>query len=93
MSTTDVIFAGSIPELYDRYLGPLLFEPYAEDLAGRLDDLRAGRVLDIAAGTGIVTRALTRVLPSTVEIVASDLNQAMLDRAAARLNTPNVRWQ
>jgi SAM-dependent methyltransferase len=93
MSTTDVIFAGSIPELYDRYLGPLLFEPYAEDLARRLDDLRAGRVLEIAAGTGIVTRALTRVLPSTVEIVASDLNQAMLDRAATRLNTPNVRWQ
>jgi ubiquinone/menaquinone biosynthesis C-methylase UbiE len=93
MSTADVIFTGPIPKVYDTYLGPLLFEPYAEDLAERLRDLRSGWVLEIAAGTGIATRALTRVLPSTVEIVASDLNQAMLDLAATRLGAPNVRWQ
>jgi ubiquinone/menaquinone biosynthesis C-methylase UbiE len=93
MSTTDVIFTGSIPEIYEKYLGPLFFEPYAEDLAERLRDLRSGRVLETAAGTGIATRALTRVLPSTVEIIATDLNQAMLDLAAARLDAPNVRWQ
>jgi ubiquinone/menaquinone biosynthesis C-methylase UbiE len=93
MSATDSTFTGSIPALYDRYLGPLLFGPYAEDLAARLRDIRQGRVLETAAGTGIVTRALARVLPPEVEILATDLNQAMLDHAAAQLRAPNVRWR
>jgi hypothetical protein len=57
MSTTDKAFTGSIPALYDRYLGPLLFEPYATDIAARLSNLTEGRLLEIAAGTGVVTRA------------------------------------
>lgn len=93
MSATDVTFTGSIPALYDRYLGPLLFEIYAADLAGRVTDLQKGRLLETAAGTGIVTRALVERLPSTVEIVATDLNPAMLEVAATRVKEPNVRWQ
>jgi len=93
MTATDVAFAGSIPALYDRYLVPLLFQPYAEDLAERLRDIRSGRVLETAAGTGVVTRVLAETLPPNVEIVATDLNQAMLDLAATRLRAPNVRWQ
>jgi ubiquinone/menaquinone biosynthesis C-methylase UbiE len=93
MSTSDVVFAGSIPATYDRYLGPLLFEPYAQDLAERLRDLSQGRVLEIAAGTGIVTRALVKALPPSVQIIATDLNPAMLDIAATRLKAPNVIWQ
>jgi len=93
MSTSDVAFAGSIPAIYDQYLGSLLFEPYAEDLAGRLKDMDRGRILETAAGTGIVTRALVRRLPPAVEIVATDLNQAMLDMAATRLQAPNVTWR
>ncbi len=84
MANNDTVFAGSIPALYDRYLGPLLFEPYARDLAARLSDLDAGRVLETAAGTGIVTQAMAERLPPDVKIVATDLNQAMVDHAAAR---------
>jgi len=93
MSETDKVFAGAVPALYDRYLGPLLFAPYAADLTGRLSDLTAGRLLEIAAGTGIVTRALDRVLPADVQILATDLNQPMLDHAARQLASPRVRWQ
>ena len=93
MSATDAAFAGSIPALYEQYLGSLLFHPYAEVMASRLNDLTQGRVLETAAGTGIVTRALAKALPREVEIVATDLNQAMLDLASGKLQAPNVRWQ
>jgi len=82
MEAADIQFAGSIPEYYDRCLGPFLFEPYAEDLAARARSLRPGRILETAAGTGIVTAALTRALPDA-EIVATDLNSDML-RVAGR---------
>jgi SAM-dependent methyltransferase len=84
MTTGDTVFAGSIPALYDRYLGPLLFAPYARDLAARLADLRGGDVLETAAGTGIVTEALAERLAPAVRLVGTDLNQAMVDHAAAK---------
>jgi len=93
MRDADVAFAGSIPALYERYLGPLLFAPYALDLAGRVADLQEGRLLEIAAGTGIVTRALARSLPEAVEIVATDLNQAMLDFAVTQPVARHLVWQ
>ncbi|NIX77177.1 class I SAM-dependent methyltransferase [Microvirga terricola] len=93
MSVTDVTFAGSIPALYEKYLGPLLFEPYAEDLAARLAAIAPEKVLETAAGTGIVTRAMDKALPPSVTIVATDLNPAMLDLAAKRLNSPRVTWR
>jgi ubiquinone/menaquinone biosynthesis C-methylase UbiE len=93
MSATDAAFKGSIPTVYEQYLGPLLFESFAEDLAGRLTDIAQGRVLETAAGTGIVTRAMAKTLPPQVEITATDLNQAMLDLAQTKLQAPNVRWQ
>jgi SAM-dependent methyltransferase len=93
MTKTDTVFAGSIPALYDKYLGPLIFEPYADDLAKRLASLNAGRVLETAAGSGIVTRALLRSLPASVSVVATDLNQPMLDHAAAQTSFGNVSWQ
>lgn len=91
---TDKAFAGSIPKLYDTYLVPLIFEPYAVDLAGRLS-LRKNlsRVLEIAAGTGVATRALAAALPDTVSLVATDLNQAMLDQAAATGTKRAVEWR
>ena len=93
MTDADRAFAGSIPALYDRFLGPLIFEPYAADLAARLADLREGPLLEIAAGTGIVTRALARRLTPGIAIVASDLNQAMLDFAASQGSARPVTWQ
>jgi len=93
MADSDKVFAGSIPALYERYLGPLIFAPYAADLAERLSDLRDGQILETAAGTGVVTRGLARRLPEGVRIVATDLNQPMLDHAATLLSSPRVSWR
>jgi ubiquinone/menaquinone biosynthesis C-methylase UbiE len=93
MAQSDTVFAGSIPALYDRYLGPLIFEPYAADLAARVASGPAGRVLETAAGTGILTHALRASLTGESEIVATDLNQAMLDFAAARPGGERVQWR
>jgi ubiquinone/menaquinone biosynthesis C-methylase UbiE len=90
---TDKLFAGSIPELYGSYLVPLIFEPYAADLANRVAVLNPSRVLETAAGTGVVTRALAYALHTHVDLVATDLNQPMLDRAAAVGTQRPVKWQ
>ena len=92
-SGTDKVFAGSIPKFYDTYLVPLLFEPYAADLVNRLASRSLSRVLEVAAGTGVVTRALASVLPERVSIVATDLNQPMLDQASALGTTRPVEWR
>lgn len=91
MATTDSAFAGSVPRQYDRLLGPLLFEPYAREVARRVQDLSPNVVLETAAGTGIVTQALAEALPQA-EIVATDLNPDMLAVARDRLGSAaNVR--
>lgn len=90
---TDKVFAGSVPKFYDQYLVPLIFEPYAADLAERLAARPLSRVLEIAAGTGVVTRAMASALPASVSIVATDLNQAMLDEAAAIGTGRAVEWR
>jgi ubiquinone/menaquinone biosynthesis C-methylase UbiE len=93
MAKVDTVFTGSIPALYDKYLGPMIFQPYADDMAQRLSSLKAGSVLEVAAGTGIVTQALLKALPPAVSIVATDLNQGMLDIAAVKGKTSRVSWQ
>jgi SAM-dependent methyltransferase len=93
MAASDKVFAGSIPELYERYLVPLIFEPYAVDLAARLKKAGAERVLETAAGTGVVTRALAACLPSSAKIVATDLNEPMLNHAKTRLKDARVSWR
>jgi ubiquinone/menaquinone biosynthesis C-methylase UbiE len=93
VSDIDKAFTGSVPAIYDQYLGPLIFEPYAEDMAQRLSGLKAGRLLEVAAGTGIVTRALDKALPAPVEITATDLNQAMLDQAVSVTRSSRIGWR
>jgi SAM-dependent methyltransferase len=88
----DKVFAGSIPEIYDQFLVPLIFEPYAADLSQRLAAFKPSRVLEVAAGTGVLTRAVVARLPEA-EVVATDLNQPMLDRAAMRLKQARVAWR
>jgi ubiquinone/menaquinone biosynthesis C-methylase UbiE len=94
MSTpdSDKVFAGSVPKIYETYLVPLIFQPYAHDLAKRLAAKPVKRVLEIAAGTGVVTRALSEKLPDA-SIVATDLNQAMLDQAMAMGTKHPVDWR
>lgn len=84
MSYQHAAFVGSVPENYDRYLGPLLFEPYALDIVRRLQVSEGGSVLEIACGTGIVTRHLRNGLPKNARLVATDLNEAMLGYAVAK---------
>jgi len=84
MSEADKLFAGSIPENYDRCLVPLIFESYAEDLARRAARMSPNSVLETAAGSGVVARALAPRLPPDASYLVTDLNQPMLDHAAAR---------
>ena len=91
MLETDKVFAGSIPENYDRYMVPLIFEPFAADLARRAASLSPSAVLEIAAGTGVVTRALAPKLPLGASYIATDLNQPMLDYAASRQAASQTR--
>ena len=93
MSNADIAFAGSIPRLYQQYMVPMIFEPYAADLGKRVASLRVRDVLEVAAGTGVVTRTLASVLPENVSIVATDLNQPMLDLAAGMGTTRPVQWR
>jgi ubiquinone/menaquinone biosynthesis C-methylase UbiE len=84
MPSTDKLFAGSIPEIYQRFLVPLIFESYALDLAKRIAKTEPHDVLETAAGTGVLTRALASRIPEGTHITATDLNQPMLDHAATR---------
>ena len=94
MAMTDKLFAGSIPELYERLLVPLIFEPYARDLADRVAAAAPRDVLETAAGTGVLTRAMAWRLPATTRIVATDLNQPMLDQAAKRqADDRRIEWR
>ena len=94
MLETDKVFAGSLPENYDRYMVPLIFEPYAADMARRAVSLSPNAVLETAAGSGVVTRALAPGLPEGASYVVTDLNQPMLDYAASQ-QPPDARitWQ
>jgi ubiquinone/menaquinone biosynthesis C-methylase UbiE len=91
--SNDRVFAGSIPALYERLLVPMIFQPYADDLAKRLSASPPARVLEIAAGTGVATRAFAAALPDSTEMVATDLNQAMLDEAARHPMARTVEWK
>jgi len=86
-------FAGSLAEYYDRYLVPLNFAPYAEVVADRAKALRPRRVLETAAGSGVVTEALARILSTDVTITATDINEAMIERGKVRPGMERVNWQ
>jgi ubiquinone/menaquinone biosynthesis C-methylase UbiE len=94
MSETDKVFAGSIPENYDRYLVPLIFESFAQDIAQRVAALSPRTILETAAGSGVVTRALTPRLSPDASYVVTDLNQPMIDYAATQqVADRRVRWR
>jgi len=90
---SDFVFSGSVPELYDTLLVPLIFEAYADDLVARLRDLDASSILEVAAGSGVVTRAMVAGLPDSTMITATDLNQPMVDHAVSIGTERPVIWQ
>jgi ubiquinone/menaquinone biosynthesis C-methylase UbiE len=90
---SDSSFTDDVARFYESTLVPLIFEPYAADLASRTRALEPGRVLEVACGTGVVTRALAAALPQTCEIVATDLNQAMVAHAESIGTVRPVTWR
>jgi ubiquinone/menaquinone biosynthesis C-methylase UbiE len=92
MAAIDKEFGGSIPETYDRFMVPMLFAPYAADIARRLVALKPKRILEVAAGTGAVTRAVAEALPQ-VDIVATDLNQPMIEHASKCQSGGKIEWR
>ncbi len=92
MAERDTQFTGPVPEIYDRFMVPLIFHPYAEDMAARVAALRPGSVLETAAGSGAVTRVLAPLLAKEARYVVSDLNPPMLERARA-MQPPDARLE
>ena len=94
MAESDKEFAGSIPKFYDTLMVPLIFEAYAADLAQLVAASSPGSVLETAAGSGVVTRALAPKLEANARYVVTDLNQPMLDYAATRQEADSrIEWR
>jgi ubiquinone/menaquinone biosynthesis C-methylase UbiE len=94
MTDNPVAFAGSIPQNYDRYLGPMVFEPYADDLVRRVRVDVGDAILEIACGTGIVTTRLVQALPLGASLTASDLNEPMIEVARRKIDASEpVTWK
>ncbi|GGA84850.1 class I SAM-dependent methyltransferase [Puia dinghuensis] len=92
MESNSITFNGSIAKNYDHYLGPFLFEPYAEDLVGRIETAAGSNILELACGTGIVTQRLASHLSGSAELTATDINADMLTVAQEKIAAPNVCW-
>ena len=92
MKTAHTQFAGTIPENYDKYMGPLFFEPYAIDIVQRIDTTKAKKVLEIACGTGRVTRRLINHLSPDATLIATDLNAGMLAAAKQHIQQSNLQF-
>ncbi|MGV7216747.1 class I SAM-dependent methyltransferase [Bradyrhizobium sp. UFLA05-112] len=94
MPESDKVFAGAVPENYDRYMVPLIFQSYADDMARRVAVRSPKAVLETAAGSGVVTRAVAAVLPPDATYVVTDLNQPMLEHAKLRQGADaRVSWR
>ena len=94
MSRSDAVFAGSIPKLYDTLMVPLIFEAYAANMAELVAESSPVSVLETAAGSGVVTRALAPRLGAGARYVVTDLNQPMLDYAASRQSADaRIEWR
>lgn len=91
MSNTTA-FTGSVPANYDQYLGPVLFEPYAVDIVARIDKSNYHHVLELACGTGRVTKHLASLLQQDNHVIATDLNAAMIEVARNIVKDPKIKW-
>lgn len=91
---SEATFSGSVPENYERYLVPLIFEDYAADLASRVSVPAGGKVLEVACGTGVVTRHVLAHLPADSHLTATDLQEAMIDQAKSSVgSSPRITYR
>jgi len=86
-------FTGRDAEYYDRYLGPIIFEPYGQYLASKIDSTNVKSVLELACGTGRVTRHIRKALPATVKLIASDISNDMLTIAQQELDHDGIEFR
>jgi ubiquinone/menaquinone biosynthesis C-methylase UbiE len=86
-------FTGEDAEYYDQYLGPILFEPYAKYLVARIDTKSLHSILEIACGTGRVTRHLRQGLPASVKLVATDISNDMLNVARHEVDNTGIEFK
>jgi len=93
MTDGHTAFTGKIPQNYDRYLGPIFFEPYADDLVRRIEVPVTSAALELACGTGILSARLRRNLPADVPLIATDLNQPMLEYASRKVQNARIEWK
>ena len=93
MGGAQVDFTASFAEVYDRYLVPMDFAPHAARLSERVSAIAPQSVLETAAGTGVVTRELARILPGDVGITATDLNEPMIALAQTNLHSEHILWR
>ena len=93
LAANDKVFAGSVPKIYQSLMVPLIFEPYAADMARRVARISPSRVLEIACGTGVVTRAMDEALGDRAAIVATDLNAAMVEEARTHRTRRAIDWR
>src|SRR6266487_4733200 len=93
VSTPAYDFSGSIPYHYEQYLGPMFFEPYAIEVSKRINPSSVHLALEIASGTGRVTRHLRECIPATSKLIASDISQDMLSVAKEKLRNFDIDWQ
>lgn len=92
LAVSDKQFVGSIPSIYEEYLVPLIFEAYAQKMAETVMLFKPKYVLELAAGTGVATKALSNI-SADLSLIATDLNQDMLDQAKLKCSSENVVWQ
>lgn len=92
MQSSHIFFAGSVPQNYEQYLGPFLFEPYAQNLVKHIDTNKVKHVLEIACGTGRLTRHLDQLFDASVEIIASDFNEGMFNIASQNLHSNRIQF-
>ena len=83
--SADHAFSGSVPENYNRFLVPMIFEDYAQELASRVNVPAASAILETACGTGVTTRHLLGRMPEDTTLVATDLQIPMIDFTGASL--------
>jgi SAM-dependent methyltransferase len=86
-------YSGSVAEAYDQYLSPLLFEPYATEMVSRLYKVPMYQVLELACGTGCVTKKLLPVLETEAKLVATDISPDMLQRAQLFIKDPRIQFK
>lgn len=90
---TPIAFSGTIPKFYDSYLGPIFFVPYANDMAGRIKKLAPKNLLELACGTGRLTKLLPDVLPKDSKITATDINPSMLSFVKEHVKDDRIKWE